>query len=70
MFHIMQTMNKKVDKVRAGESPMVTSRFSSTVAGVCSNAVRTIPASSEVYETVLYHELGRLPEPDIAHRFC
>ena len=24
----------------------------------------------EVYETVLYHELGRLPEPDIAHRFC
>ena len=24
----------------------------------------------EVYETVLYHELGRLPESDIAHRFC
>ena len=24
----------------------------------------------EVYKTVLYHELGKLPEPDIAHRFC
>ena len=24
----------------------------------------------EVYETVLYHELAKLPEPDIAHRFC
>ena len=24
----------------------------------------------EVYQTVLYHELGKLPEPDIAHRFC
>jgi len=24
----------------------------------------------EVYETVLYHQLGKLPEPDIAHQFC
>ena len=24
----------------------------------------------DVYETVLYHELGNLPEHDIAHRFC
>lgn len=24
----------------------------------------------EVYETVLSHELGRPPEPDVAHRFC
>lgn len=24
----------------------------------------------EVYETVLYHELAKLPRPDIAHRFC
>ncbi len=23
-----------------------------------------------VYQTVLYHELGKLPEPDFAHRFC
>jgi transposase len=26
--------------------------------------------SYEVAETALYHELGRLPEPHIAHRFC
>ena len=24
----------------------------------------------EVYQTVLYHELAKLPEPEIAHRFC
>ncbi len=24
----------------------------------------------EVYETVLYHELRRLPEHEIAHQFC
>jgi hypothetical protein len=26
--------------------------------------------SYEVAETALYHELGRLPEPEFAHRFC
>jgi transposase len=26
--------------------------------------------SYEIAETALYHELGRLPEPQIAHRFC
>lgn len=26
--------------------------------------------SYEVAETALYHELGRMPEPQIAHRFC
>jgi len=26
--------------------------------------------SDEVYETVLYHELGKLPEHELAHRFC
>ncbi len=24
----------------------------------------------KVHQTVLYHELGKLPEPDVAHRFC
>ena len=26
--------------------------------------------TDEVYETVLYHELGRLPEHKLAHQFC
>jgi transposase len=26
--------------------------------------------SYEIAETALYHELGRLPEPELAHRFC
>ena len=26
--------------------------------------------SYEIAETALYHELGRLPEPQLAHRFC
>ena len=26
--------------------------------------------TDEVYETVLYHELGRLPEHELAHQFC
>lgn len=26
--------------------------------------------TDEVYETVLYHELAKLPEHDLAHRFC
>ena len=26
--------------------------------------------TDEVYEIVLYHELGRLPEHELAHQFC
>jgi transposase len=26
--------------------------------------------TDEVYQVVLYHQLGALPEPDIAHKFC
>ena len=26
--------------------------------------------TDEVYETVLYHEFGRLPQHELAHQFC
>ncbi len=120
-FHIMQQMNKKLDRVRAAETrqlkadgyePILThsrwcllkrpeNRTTKEMAGtlrrhrglllnwfhakgeISSGSVEGMNTKAkvalrksygfktfEVYETVLYHELARLPEHEIAHRFC